>query len=155
MLVLVCGISAIGKSSLVAKYFNKDEVIISPSKIREKLTGNPFDQTRNNEVFEIVHSEIINNLMKGSKVIYDATNLTKFDRKKILDLARKLNKPTRIFYLYVTDYSYLFMSNKWREFPIPENILHRQIKLQQLPSLDEADDVFIKNVYEDGEMVTV
>lgn len=155
MLTLVCGISAIGKSTFVKKHFNKGEVIVSPSEIRQQLTGDCFDQSRNPEVFDIVGRQIAYHLERGNNVIYDATNLTKFDRQNTLRLAKELGVSTRIFYFYVTDYDYLFMSNRWRKNPIPEKVIHRQIKIQELPSLDEADDVFIRDIYSKGEMVSV
>lgn len=153
MLIVIGGISAIGKSKFVKNNFTNGEVIVEVSKIREELTGDPLNQSMNMKAFEIAMQRIEDNLKEGKTVVYDATNLTKKHRARAINIAKLLCVTCQIYFFYVTDYNYLYMSNKWRAFPIPEQVLDRQIAMQEMPSNTEADVVIRRNMYNEGEMV--
>ena len=73
-LYVLVGLSGSGKSTLAAQR-DANTVIVSSDAIREELTGEIEDQSRNNEVFEIFHQRIRKNLEEGKNAIADATNL--------------------------------------------------------------------------------
>ena len=83
-LVLPIGISGSGKSYIYNKDY-KDYVQVSPDLIREELTGDISNQTRNKEVFKIAFERVDNCLKNGQNVFFDATNTNRDQRKKFTD----------------------------------------------------------------------
>ena len=95
-LYIMCGLSGSGKSTIATQITNENPntVIVSSDAIREELTGNENDQSKNEDVFKIFHKRIREYLIKGINVIADATNLTMKSRRAILmnTLGLKVNK---------------------------------------------------------------
>lgn len=83
-LILPIGISGSGKSYIYNKDY-KDCVQVSPDLIREELTGNISNQTKNKEVFKLAFERVDEYLNKGQYVFFDATNVNKGQRKKFTD----------------------------------------------------------------------
>ncbi len=84
-LIFMIGIPGSGKTTW-SKQFVKDNsnyIRICPDEIREELTGNISDQSKNNLVWEITKKRVIENL-KSKNVILDATNLKNKDRNKFI-----------------------------------------------------------------------
>lgn len=92
-LVVTMGIPASGKTSYVRGWADQlidnghNPPIICPDDIREELTGDASDQTRNNEVFEIAHKRLKEALLGREPVIFfDATNVKAFARENIMQV---------------------------------------------------------------------
>lgn len=85
---IMCGLSGSGKSTIAAQIANENPntIIVSSDAIREELTGNENDQSKNEDVFKIFHKRIREYLIKEINVIADATNLTMKSRRAILML---------------------------------------------------------------------
>jgi predicted kinase len=83
-LVLPIGISGSGKSYIYNRDY-KDYVQVSPDLIREELTGNISDQSKNKEVFKLAYERVDEYLNKGQDVFFDATNVNKTQRKNFTD----------------------------------------------------------------------
>ena len=83
-LVLPIGISGSGKSYIYNKDY-KDCVQVSPDLIREELTGDISNQTKNKEVFKLAFERVDDYLNKGQDVFFDATNVNKTQRKNFTD----------------------------------------------------------------------
>ena len=83
-LILPIGISGSGKSYIYNKDY-KDCVQVSPDLIREELTGDVSNQTKNKEVFELAFKRVDEYLNKGMDVFFDATNVNKSQRKNFTD----------------------------------------------------------------------
>lgn len=83
-LVLPIGISGSGKSYIYNKDY-KDCVQVSPDLIREELTGDISNQTKNKEVFKLAFERVDEYLNKGQDVFFDATNVNKEQRKNFTD----------------------------------------------------------------------
>lgn len=83
---VMCGLSGSGKSTIAKKLAQEHEntVIVSSDQIREELTGDYENQDRNDEVFQVFHKRIRENLENNKNVIADATNLTMKSRRAIL-----------------------------------------------------------------------
>ena len=88
--IMLCGLSGSGKSTLAEELLNRYEgrvTYIASDKIREEICGDENDQSKNTEVFEIIHKRIRDWSKDESSttyLIYDATNLTCKNRKSIL-----------------------------------------------------------------------
>ena len=83
-LILPIGISGSGKSYIYNKDY-KDCVQVSPDFIREELTGDISNQTKNKEVFKLAFKRVDEYLNKGMDVFFDATNVNKSQRKNFTD----------------------------------------------------------------------
>ena len=83
-LILPIGISGSGKSYIYNKDY-KDCVQVSPDLIREELTGDISNQSRNKDVFRIAFERVDEYLNKGQDVFFDATNVNKSQRKSFTD----------------------------------------------------------------------
>lgn len=82
--IIPVGISGSGKSRWIAT-LDDTYVIISPDEIRRELTGDVSDQTKNNEVFNAAFKRVITALNAANSVIFDATNINSYHRKKMLN----------------------------------------------------------------------
>lgn len=80
--IIPVGISGSGKSTWINANRKSNTVVISPDEIRRELTGNISDQSKNNDVFVLAFKKAIDALNNGNDVIFDATNVTSFHRKK-------------------------------------------------------------------------
>ena len=83
-LILPIGISGSGKSYIYNKDY-KDCVQVSPDLIREELTGDISNQTKNKEVFKLAFERVDEYLNKGQDVFFDVTNVNKEQRKNFTD----------------------------------------------------------------------
>ena len=83
-LILPIGISGSGKSYIYNKDY-KDCIQVSPDLIREELTGDISNQSKNKEVFKLAFERVDEYLNKGQNVFFDATNVNKGQRKNFTD----------------------------------------------------------------------
>jgi predicted kinase len=83
-LVLPIGISGSGKSYIYNRDY-KDCVQVSPDLIREELTGDISNQSKNKEVFKLAFERVDEYLNNGQDVFFDATNVNKSQRKTFTD----------------------------------------------------------------------
>jgi predicted kinase len=94
-LAMAIGPSGAGKTVSSPRLRISDWVYISSDDMRHNICGSFKDQSRNNEVFAVIHELIKRNIELGFDVWYDATNIRDKDRKTILNL---LSDDTQIQY---------------------------------------------------------
>lgn len=70
------------KAKVLAK--EHDAVLLSSDAIREEILGDASDQTKNNDVFEVMYKRTCEALDTGRSVIYDATNINHKRRRVLL-----------------------------------------------------------------------
>lgn len=85
---LLIGPSGAGKTTWLdspeAKFLGiKPEHVISSDKIREELCGDFQNQSKNKQVFEILHDRLGMDVYTGLNVVIDATNITRKSRMGI------------------------------------------------------------------------
>ena len=121
---IMCGLSGSGKSTIAAQIANENPntIIVSSDAIREELTGNENDQSKNEDVFKIFHKRIREYLIKEINVIADATNLTMKSRRAILmnTLGLKVNK---ICCVIVKGFEQCKIDNSNRLRVVPEGVI--------------------------------
>jgi predicted kinase len=83
MIYLPVGIPGCGKSTLLATL---PVWVVSTDTIREDLTGDENDQSRNDEVFSLLHMHVRGNAQKTHMAV-DATNLEARSRREIREAA--------------------------------------------------------------------
>ena len=91
MIIFPVGISGAGKSTYgeQLKEKIKNLVIICPDQFRLLLTGDISNHTMEPRVWMEVAKAFEENVIAGKTVYFDATNLTKRNRKTVMDIAKK------------------------------------------------------------------
>ena len=139
-LYFLCGLPASGKSTYCEQYkHNKDWVVLSSDKIRAEL-GDVNDQSRNEEVFKILHSIVKNDLRAGKNVCYDATNLSR--RRRIYFIQHELRDIPceKVCVLFATPYEICLKNNANRERKVPEEVIEKMYKSFNIPCKQEGWD---------------
>lgn len=140
---MVVGIPGCGKSTWAET--NKDElnaVIHSSDAIRAEL-GDVNDQSKNQDVFQILHTRIKDDLRLGKNVVYDATNLNR--NRRIAFLNELKNIPCeKVCVLFATPWEMCLARNYARDRHVPEDVMIRMYKNFQTPWFGEGwDDIQI------------
>ncbi len=139
-LYVMCGLSGSGKTSTAKKIAKSNNaVIVSSDEIREEIAGTVEDQSKNNEVFQIFHKRIKDNLVSGKSVIADATNLTMKSRRRILSPLQGMDI-RKVCVITPKKYEDCLEDNKNRDHPVPEEVIKKQMYKFQVPFLEEGFD---------------
>lgn len=140
-LYFMCGLPGSGKSTYAEKLKEDGVIIHSSDAIREEF-GDVSDQSKNEEVFKILHRRIKDDLRDGKSVCYDATNLS---RKRRVAFIRELkNIPCeKICVLVATPFEKCLLQNLERERSVPREVLDRMIRSFQIPCKQEGFDEVI------------
>ena len=148
-LYIMCGISASGKSTIAKQIAEKENcIIVSSDAIRAEICpGGVTDQSKNEEVFQIFHRRIKENLLKGNSVITDATNITIKSRKAIFNLVKDIDCE-KIGYLVVKNIEDCIKDNKNSDrVAVPDEVIYRQVKKFQIPFREEGyDNIIIEDL---------
>ncbi len=140
--IMYIGISGSGKSTHANQY--KDNyVIVSSDEYREKLYGDINDQTHNNELFSIIHKDIIDLINEDKNVIFDATNLSSKHR---LSLLSKL-KCRKICRIMQVPFEICIAKDKERERSVGESVIMKQIRHFSYPFDEGFDEIEVINPY--------
>lgn len=143
-LYMLVGLPGSSKSTWAAAH--KDElnaVIHSSDDIRAELLGDESDQSKNEEVFKILHSRVKDDLRAGKNVIYDATNLSR--KKRVTFLKELKHIPCeKVCMLFATPWELCLARNFARDRQVPEEAMVRMYKNFCTPTKYEGfDDVKI------------
>ena len=137
-LIVMCGLSASGKSSIAKELAVKhDAYIVSSDAIREEICRDVADQSKNEEVFKIFHKRIREYLNKEQNVIADATNITMKSRRAIIENVRKLDVE-KICYIIPKKFKDCIRDNRNRKHPVPEEVIAAQRSKFQIPFKEEG-----------------
>jgi len=137
--ILMVGLPGSGKSTLaqeLAKSYSAK--IHSSDDIREEL-GDVNDQTKNQVVFDIMQSRAIKDLKSDVNVIYDATNLSVKNRKKILALI-----PNSVFKTAIVTYAGVrecIKRQSQRGRKVPTEVILKMYRNFELPTEFEGFDL--------------
>lgn len=151
-LVVMCGLPGSGKSMYADRLVAKDNFIAhSSDKIREEL-GDINDQSKNEEVFKLLHKRIKDDLNSGKNVCMDATNLNR--KKRVAFIKELKNIPCKkICVLVTTPWEVCLAQNLYRDRKVPVDVMERMIRNFQMPSTYEGFDEVIVH-YEKEEWKT-
>lgn len=127
-LYITVGIPGCGKSTFIESRTNDEGwTIISTDLIRQELTGDMSDQSRNDEVFEIFYERIRRTLEAGWPVIVDATNLRQKYRDVLLGVAYLVGVEHLYAYRFAisNDFETCQQRNLSRGRVVPEDVMRR------------------------------
>lgn len=129
------GIPGSGKSYAVERLFGEapNLVIINPDSIRGELTGDESEQTRNDEVFSVAHSQFCEALTNPEIewVVFDATNVKKYARENILAICQEFGAPAALL-IFDIEFDICAARNEARERTVPQRAMVRmQLEFEQ------------------------
>lgn len=144
--IMLVGLPNSGKSDWAK---TQNMTIHSASKLRTEMFGDNFHKWNNGEVFKQLHENMQADLNTGKSIIFNATNLTRADRKTFLDKIRdlKIKKTAIIVTIKISD---CIAKNNKQEKPIANKILRNMYARYQKPTLDEGFDEIL--YFHEGEL---
>ena len=143
-ITLLVGIPGSGKTSLAEELIHNEEVVfkkstsihISSDAIRKEIYGDEGCQNDPARVFSIMQERTLEALNNGCNVIYDATNITRKNRKEILDkLPPWVVKKCVICWAPI---EVCIERDKARERTVGEAVIDRMLRRFEAPYYDEG-----------------
>jgi predicted kinase len=140
-LYLLVGLPGSGKSIYAEKLKEEGIIVHSSDAIREEL-GDINDQSKNEEVFRILHKRIKNDLRDEKSVCYDATSL---NRKRRIAFLKELKHISckKICVLVATPYEMCVVQNFKRDRRVPVEVIWNMYKNFNVPCEQEGWDEII------------
>lgn len=143
--VMLVGIPGSGKSTYANMRINEASTYtryFSSDVIRGEIYGDENCQKDPGKVFDIMHSRTIEALKSGYDVIYDATNITRKNRKQILDkLPAYVEKECVIVWAPV---DVCILRDSLRERTVGADVILNMLKRFEAPFFDEGfDSIFV------------
>lgn len=132
--IMLMGIPGSGKSTWAREYVLKCDAsftVVSADEIRKQLVGNMQNQSRNEEVWEVVLNQCQGLLRNGRNVILDATNTGTEKRRKFVAQLPACNKHLKIFHVPKTLAKSRIakdLQNGVDRAPVPDNVIERMNK---------------------------
>lgn len=138
--IMMCALPGAGKDKYINKYL-KDVPMVSLDNIRRENGFKPTDKKENGKVIQIAKENVKELLRKKETFVFNATNTTRDMRGKWTSLFNDYNAKIEIMYIEV-EYDKLLHQNKNREYSVPENVIDKLLNKLDMPSYDEAHEVF-------------
>ena len=132
--ILLVGLPGSGKNTWVKESkINYEQICLDD--IRRSLRISP--KGNQGKVIQAAKTLAKTFLRKKQPFIWNATNLQKSRREKLVNLFTTYHASVRIVYIEA-DYKTLLKRNKSREHPIPSKVLERFVNGLEVPRIDEA-----------------
>lgn len=139
---MMVGLPGSGKSTYTEKLKEEGVIIHSSDSVREEL-GDVNDQSKNEEVFKILHKRIKDDLKNGKSVCMDCTNLNR--KRRVAFLKELKNIPCeKICILMATPYEICVAQNLERYRRVPSEVIWNMYKSFNVPTYHEGfDDIVV------------
>lgn len=135
--IVMSGLPGSGKDHWIERKGPGDPVV-SLDRIREELGVDPAGEQ--GRVVQLAQERAKEHLRSGRDFIWNATNLSRRLRAKVLDLCHRYGAHTHIVHVE-TDPKTWRTRNRQRPAPVPESVLARMLTQWQVPDLTEAHRV--------------
>jgi len=135
--VVLCGVSGTGKTSITADFAARSYEIISLDDIRVSHFKFTENQKHNDNVVRIAKERLKDALREKRNVVYDATSLRRDFRTAIVGLSTNYSAFTEIVVVHKNG-SDIKKDNKDRAHPVPDDVLKSQFEQLQLPEHGDA-----------------
>lgn len=149
-LTLLCGPPGSGKSSVASRY----EHVVSLDQLREEIVGDRSCQKKNGQVRQEAKQRLQKHLASGHDVCFDATSLTRDQRRTLLSLAHQYKAATRIIG-FAIDPDILRNRNQRREHRVPDLYLDEAIAKYEFPAESEAHRLTVIDGYGERDLGSV
>lgn len=139
-LIMLIGLPGSGKSTYAQQLCGKNSKLIycSSDAIRKELYGDESIQTDNNKVFRILHHRVKNYIQLGFDVIYDATNVTRKNRKIIIEYCKDI--ATVEGHVVWAPIEECIKRDKDRDRTVGSDVIRKFLYRWQSPNYDEGFD---------------
>ncbi len=97
-LFIMAGAPGCGKTTWARNFFKDYEIVSSDAIREEKWPGEPYDASRNEEVFDEFHHRLSEMLYKGMDAVADATSLSAMARAELQLVAVRENAETHLIF---------------------------------------------------------
>lgn len=134
--VLMCGLPGSGKDTWIAD--NLDLPVVSLDAIRKELGRPPTGDPR--PVLQLARERARVHLRTAQPFVWNATNLTRRIRDRVIDLFTNYGARVRLVYVEVP-YRRLLEQNRARTTAVPEAVLERMTRIWEPPGNTEAHRV--------------
>lgn len=138
-LIMLIGLPGSGKSTYAKKYIDnhlEGTVWCSSDNIRKVLYGDENIQGNPNTVFEHLHNDIEMYLRDGYNVIYDATNVTRKNRRGVINRFKNLAEIE--CHIIWAPYNECIVRDKERARSVGEDVIRKFLYRWQSPNYDEG-----------------
>lgn len=145
---MLVGIPGAGKSTWAKKNISANTYYFSSDEIRKELYGDENFQGDPAEVFSLMQRRTVESLKSGFNVIYDATNVSRKNRRGILhSLPKNIKKCCVIIWAPI---EICIERDKVRARTVGEAIINKMLHRFEAPFFDEGfDDILIVNTFEE------
>ena len=124
--------------------------VIALDELREELTGEASDQSKNLEIAHLARERLKEQQRREEDVLWDATNLRREFRAPITGIARDYKAHVTLVIFHMRP-EIFFERNRGRSRKVPAAIMERQLDGLNWPELGEAHRVIV--VDEHGDVV--
>lgn len=147
--IMLVGLPGAGKSTLSKKLVATDYPnahIHASDDIREEVFGTALDQREPEKIFGIMRRRTVEDLTNGIDVIYDATNIRRKERRRILRETGAIPGTHRIAIVVRPDVETAVARNLSRSRKVPPEVIRRMDAAFQLPEANEGfDEIIVLN----------
>lgn len=145
VLTVLVGIPGSGKSTYVEKNKQPNEEVLSSDRIRKELLSGEEDQTNNKLVFDTLYARARDFLSQGKDVIIDATNISLFERRRVLQNFADMQLK-RVAIVFETPVEVCIERDEKRQRTVGRAVIEKYARKYQKPRRSEGFDeiVFVK-----------
>lgn len=126
-LVVLIGAAGAGKTTFAARHFAPDEVLSSDA-FRGRISGDEADQAATAAAFTALHRALASRLAAGRTTVVDATSVTPFARRALLERAARARVPAIAIVLDLPPGIVLGRNAARPGRVVPGNAVHRQLR---------------------------
>ena len=138
-LIMLIGLPGSGKSTYAKRYIDnhlEDTVWCSSDNVRKVLYGDENIQGNPNTVFQHLHNDVEMYLRDGYNVIYDATNVTRKNRRGVINKFKNLAEIE--CHIVWAPYNECVARDKERVKSVGEDVIRKFLYRWQSPNYDEG-----------------
>ena len=138
-LTILCGLPSSGKSTYAESIKDIfDYIVISSDAIREEISFYE-DQSKNAEVFQILHKRVDKALSDGKNVIVDATNINVKSRRPLIELGKK-HEAVISAIVFVTPLGTCYLTDMDRPHSVGRDVIGEMLRKFECPFYEEGFD---------------
>lgn len=135
--IVLAGLPGVGKDTWLREHL-PDWPVISLDSIRRELGVSPTEDQ--GQVVQIARERARELLRQQRSFIWNATNITRMMRSRVLDLALDYHARTRLVYIEAP-FAGILSRNSARIASVPEPVIYRLLDKLEMPGVSEAHHV--------------
>lgn len=135
--VVMAGLPGVGKDTWIREHL-PDWPVISLDAVRKEQGISP--RAGQGQVAQLARERARELLRQQRSFVWNATNVTRMMRGRVLDLALAYRARTRIVYIEAP-FAMLLNRNRTRRTSVPEEVIYRLLNRLEMPQIDEAHQV--------------